>query len=106
MVNKLIATSIERIKPGVWFTDGGIRPRKMMKLQDILPSGIHQSYIRIVNQDGQYKICDHYVINAVDDKGVACCCPYGMEIFYVESLENLYSGHVGPVVKEHGLKNV
>lgn len=61
----------------------------MMKLQDILPSGLPQTYIRLHPTTGQ--VYSDFAINAVYDDGGAACCPYGMEIFSVESEADLYN---------------
>lgn len=89
-------TVVERIKPGVWFEDGC--GRKMMKVQDILPSGYHATLVRYCLTDNSF--CSNFSVNAIDDKGCPCCCPYGMEIFTVKSKDDLYcDGKAGPTVR-------
>ena len=78
--------AVERIKPGRWFTDGG--GRRMMKIQDVLPSGIPQTCIRLNPTTGE--ILSDFTINAIDEEGIPCACPYGMVIFQVASKDDLY----------------
>jgi len=102
-------TSIEKIKPGSWFSNGS--ERRMMKLQDILPSGLHTSYVGVFDltpttddlgtgSDGTGTVRPgSFTINAIDDRGIPCSCPYGMEIFYVESKDDLYPNQIGPTIR-------
>ena len=91
-----ISTCVERIKPGRWFRSGS--NRRFMKLQDVLPSGVHQTYVR-VDPKNCYIYSD-FAINAVDEDGVTGCCPYGMDIFFVASEDDLYpADFVSPTVR-------
>ena len=80
-----IAASIEQIKQGALFADGrGV----MIKLQDILPSGIPACYLRFTH-DG--KPVGDFNVNAVYlSHGGVACCPYNMKIFAVRSEDDLY----------------
>lgn len=80
----MIRTSIENIRPGAWFVDG--HDHKMMKIQDILPSGIQQCILRCTPEG---RIMSDFNINAIYEDGGPACCPYEMEIFYVKSVDDL-----------------
>ena len=81
-----IQASIEEIKGGAFFQD--YSGTKFIKLQDILPSGIQQYYIRC---DPKGKSYSNFSINAIYlDGGHGASCPYGTPIFIVESQDDLY----------------
>ncbi len=91
-----VITSVERIRPGRWFVDGG--GRKMLKIQDIYPSGLPLALVQVDPILGTFH--SDFAVNAIDDKGLPCCCPYEMEIFHVKSEDDLYlGGNVGPTVR-------
>ena len=91
-----ICVTLERIRPGRWFINGD--GRKMLKVMDILPSGLPIALTRIDPDTGD--ITSDFAVNAIDEAGVPCCCPYNMDIFYVKSEDDLYYGnHVGPTVR-------
>jgi len=81
-----IKTTIQRIKPGRIFEDGG--GRRIMKTQDVLPCGGPEALRRCNPVTGENY--GDFVVNAVDCRdGSACCCPPDMEIFFVESESDL-----------------
>lgn len=84
----MISTTFERIRGGRWFQDGNLRnPRRMFKFADRFASGLPCGLIGVNLSNG--RLTNNFNVNAVDDKGTMCCCPYGMEIFYVESVDDL-----------------
>lgn len=82
----MILTSIEKIKPGVWFTDGS--RRRMMKIQDVLPSGLPSGLVRVNPVTGE--LVGDFCINAIYENGGMAACPYEMKIFSVNSKDDLY----------------
>lgn len=64
--------SIKDMHYGTHFEELGPKPRKMIKLQNILPSGI-KIWWRVLDVDGEFLYADHF--NAVDYNGIGCRCP-------------------------------
>ena len=69
-----IMTTIQRIKPGRWFENG--RGRRMMKVMDIRPSGLHCGLAQILLgrpegfwANAEAELSGDFVVNADDDNG-------------------------------------
>lgn len=80
-----VNTTMEEIRPGRWFQDGG--GRRMFKIKNTSASGYPLALLGVDAKTG--KFTSDLVVNAIDDQGITCCCPYNMDIFYVESEDDL-----------------
>lgn len=93
----MIRARIQDIVPGRWFQDGG--GRKMMKISDVTGGGVPSGLARMDFRKREPSMAledacggfGDFNVNAVDDRGIPCCCPPDMDIFFVSNEEDLRS---------------
>lgn len=68
--------SVKDMHYGTHFSDLSIRPRHMIKLQDVLPSGLKCRWENFISGENYpEQKCSRDYINAVDYNGIPCTCP-------------------------------